>query len=96
MSHGLSELRVGGERPQVIVQRGEHLEPHSADSLPGTSSMYTRLTGWTVHSVRWCCTQSASSAFELGSSTTWPSTPAVPRPALISVTRRTLDNAFAR
>ena len=36
------------------------------------------------------------SAFSQPASTTRPSTPAVLRPALISVTRRTLNRAFAR
>ena len=57
---------------------------------------YTRLTGRGVHDPDRCCTQSASAAFWEASSAVLPSTPAVSRPALISVTRRTLIRAFAR
>ena len=58
--------------------------------------MYTRLTGRALNgSVVWC-TLSASLALASGVSTTSPSTPAVRRPALRSVTRRTLTSVFAR
>ena len=63
--------------------------------VPGFG-MNTRLTGRAVHEAARCCTQSASSALDCGSSTTFPSTPAVLRPALSSVTRRTLSSVFAR
>ena len=43
-----------------------------------------------------CCTLSASLALASGVSTTSPSTPAVRRPALRSVTRRTLKSVLAR
>jgi hypothetical protein len=58
--------------------------------------MNTRLTGRGVHAAQCRCAQPASSVLIWGSNTTLPSTPAVARPALISVTRRTLNNAFAR
>ena len=63
------------------------------------SSGCTRgLTGKALNgsvSVIWC-TLSASLALASGVSTTSPSTPAVRRPALRSVTRRTLISVFAR
>jgi len=58
--------------------------------------MYTRLTGWAAHGSVWCCSQSARSALSSGVSTTFLSTPAVMRPALSSVTRRTLTSVFDR
>jgi hypothetical protein len=58
--------------------------------------MNTRLTGRAVHSLERRCTQSASSALPGAVGTTLPSMPAVMRPALTSVTRRTLNWAFAR
>ena len=58
--------------------------------------MYTRLTGWALNGSVWCCTLSASCILASGVSTTSPSTPAVRRPALRSVTRRTLTSVFAR
>ena len=42
------------------------------------------------------CTQSARNAFPVAVTTTLPSTPAVLRPALSSLTRRTLNSALAR
>ena len=42
------------------------------------------------------CTRSANFILAFGVSTTSPSTPAVKRPALRSVTRRTLTSVFAR
>ena len=58
--------------------------------------MYTRLTGRACHGPELCCTQSARSDLTDESSTTIPSTPAVARPALTSVTRRTLSSVLAR
>lgn len=58
--------------------------------------MNTRLTGMAAHDEDPRCTQSASSALWDASSATLPSTPAVLRPALSSVTRRTLKSAFER
>src|ERR1035437_7713975 len=58
--------------------------------------IYTRLTGRACHGPVWRCTQSAISAFTDESSTTFPSTPAVLRPALSSGTRRTLTSVLAR
>src|SRR6266487_6320789 len=58
--------------------------------------MNTRRTGIGVHEPWWCCTQSARLALSWGVSATCPSTPAVRRPALTSVTRRTLSSVFAR
>jgi len=52
---------------------------------------YTRLTGHGDHGLARCCTQSANSTLSRALTTTLPSTPAVVRPALISVTRRTLN-----
>jgi hypothetical protein len=52
--------------------------------------MNTRLTGIGFHASDRRCTQSASSAFWEASSAVLPSIPAVSRPALTSVTRRTL------
>src|SRR5664279_4487471 len=57
---------------------------------------YTRLTGRACHGSVLCCTQSTSSILASGSDTTFPSTPAVLRPALRSVTRRTLTSVLAR
>ena len=54
------------------------------------------MTGRGFHAVAPCCSQSAMSAFSQPVSTTLPSTPAVLRPALSSVTRRTLSRAFDR
>ena len=58
--------------------------------------MYTRLTGSALNGSAFWCTLSASFALASGVSTTSPSTPAVMRPALRSVTRRTLKSVFAR
>jgi hypothetical protein len=63
--------------------------------LPGLG-MYTRLTGRALNGSAFCCTLPASFALASGVSTTSPSTPAVRRPALRSVTRRTLTSVFAR
>ena len=58
--------------------------------------MKTRLTGLGLHAAAPCWSQEAISIFSLPPSTILPSTPAVLRPALTSVTRRTLSRAFAR
>ena len=58
--------------------------------------MYTRLTGWALNGSMPCCIPPASWILASGLSTTSPSTPAVKRPALRSVTRRTLTSVFAR
>jgi hypothetical protein len=58
--------------------------------------MCTRLTGWALNGSTSCCTLSASFALAPGVSTTSPSTPAVKRPVLRSVARRTLTSVFAR
>ena len=58
--------------------------------------MYTRLTGRALNGSLFCCTLEAKSALALRVSTTSPSTPAVKRPALRSVTRRTLISVLAR
>jgi group II intron reverse transcriptase/maturase len=58
--------------------------------------IYTRLTGLALNGSAIWCTLSASLALASGVSTTSPSTPAVRRPALRSVTRRTLNSVFAR
>src|SRR5215211_3343768 len=58
--------------------------------------MNTRLTGLGFHGSARRCNQSPSSAFDCGSSAVLPSMPAVSRPALTSVTRRTLNSALAR
>src|ERR1035437_10057396 len=50
--------------------------------------MYTRLTGRATNGSELRCTRSAKSALASGVSTTSPSTPAVQRPALRSVTPR--------
>ena len=63
--------------------------------LPGLG-MYTRLTGWALNGSVFCCTLSASFSLASGVSTISPSTPAVRRPALRSVTLRTLISVFAR
>jgi hypothetical protein len=57
---------------------------------------YTRLTGRGDHAAAPCWTQVARSAFSWASKTTVRSTPAVLRPALASVTRRTLTRALLR
>ncbi|MDH6115616.1 hypothetical protein P3T34_007831 [Kitasatospora sp. MAP12-44] len=58
--------------------------------------MNTLLTGRAFHGAALCCIQSANSALPWGSSTTIPSMPAVLRPALTSVTRRTLMSVLER
>ena len=58
--------------------------------------MYTRLTGRALNGSVFWCTRSASLALACGVSTTSPSTPAVRRPALRSVTRRMLRSVLAR
>ena len=58
--------------------------------------IYTRLTGKALNGSACWCALSASLALASGVSTTSPSTPAVKRPALRSVTRRTLSSVFAR
>jgi hypothetical protein len=58
--------------------------------------MYTRLTGMALSGSVFCCTLSTSCILASGVSTTSPSTPAVRRPALRSVTRRTLSSVLAR
>ena len=58
--------------------------------------MYTRLTGSALNGSALCCTLSTSCILASGVSTTSPSTPAVRRPALRSVTRRTLISVLAR
>jgi hypothetical protein len=58
--------------------------------------MYTRLTGRALNGSAVWCTLAASFALASGVSTTSPSTPAVRRPALCSVTRRTLSSVLAR
>src|SRR6266498_334389 len=63
---------------------------------PSGFGTYTRLTGLGFHAAARCCIQSANSALPWGSSTTFPSMPAVLRPAFCSVTRRTLSSVLAR
>jgi hypothetical protein len=58
--------------------------------------MYTRLTGRALNSSAACSILSTNLALASGVSTTSPSTPAVMRPALRSVTRRTLTSVFER
>ena len=58
--------------------------------------MNTRLTGNGFHDAQCPGIQQASSALSFDLSTNSPSIPAVERPALICVTRRTLSRAFAR
>ncbi len=67
--------------------------PRRRPLLLGT---YTRLTGRGLHTAAPRCSQAAISAFSQPASTMRPSTPAVRRPALISVTRRTLTRALLR
>ena len=68
----------------------------SGRCLPPGFGMYTRLTGIALNGSVLCCTLSTSCILASGVSTTSPSTPAVRRPALRSVTRRTLTSVFAR
>src|SRR6516162_3009668 len=58
--------------------------------------MYTRLTGIALNGSVPCWILSTNCILASGVSTTSPSTPAVRRPALRSVTRRTLTSVFAR
>jgi len=58
--------------------------------------MYTRLTGWALNGSVFCWILSTSFSLASGVSTTSPSTPAVKRPALRSVTRRTLTSVLER
>jgi hypothetical protein len=64
--------------------------------FPFALGTYTRLTGLGVHDRDRFWAQLAHSAFGWEPITTLPSTPAVRRPALSSVTRRTLSSALAR
>lgn len=65
-------------------------------SLLPCLGMYTRLTGMALNGSAECCTLWASVSLASGESTTSPSTPAVRRPALRSVTRRTLTSVLER
>ena len=56
--------------------------------------MYTRRTGDGLHELRVACTCTATSARAWLVNATSPSTPAVPRPLLRCVTRRTLTSVF--
>jgi hypothetical protein len=58
--------------------------------------MYTRLTGMAVNGSKPCWILSAKRILASGLNTTSPSTPAVKRPALRSVTRRTLTSVLER
>ena len=58
--------------------------------------MYTRLTGRALNGSAPCWILSANCILASRVSTTSPSTPAVRRPALRSVTRRTLTSVLAR
>ena len=58
--------------------------------------MFTRLTGRALNGSAECSILSTNLALASGVSTTSPSTPAVRRPALRSVTRRTLKSVLAR
>src|SRR5215470_2797875 len=58
--------------------------------------MYTRLTARGFHDVMDWCTRTAICALASGVSATSPSIPAVTRPALRCVTRRTLTSVLAR
>ena len=68
----------------------------SGRCFPFAFSMYTRLTGRAVGAASWWRNRSARAAFPGAVTTTTLSTPAVWRPALSSVTRRTLESALAR
>ena len=57
--------------------------------------MYTRLTGLGTQESAWCCTRLANKALPGAVTTTSWSMPAVLRPVLSSVTRRTLMRALA-
>jgi hypothetical protein len=63
--------------------------------LPGLG-MNTRLTGMALNASAGSCTLLTSSALAFGVSATSPSTPAVRRPALRSVTLRTLNSVLER
>src|SRR6266545_4463240 len=83
-----------------VARASRHLSaitgiPRPRRRPPGFGT-YTRLTGLGIHAAARCCTQSANSALPWGSSTTFPSMPAVLRPAFCSVTRRTLSSVLAR
>jgi hypothetical protein len=66
----------------------------SGRCLPPGLGMNTRLAGSALNGSRECATLSTSSSLAFGVSTTSPSTPAVRRPALRSVTLRTLSSVF--
>ena len=68
----------------------------SGRCFPLALGIYTRLTGRAAHGSARRCAQSARSALASGVSATSPSMPAVMRPALSSVTRRTLTSVFDR
>ena len=68
----------------------------SGRCFPFALATYTRLTGLGAHWPLWICTEAAKKAFPGAVTTTAPSTPAVLRPALSPVTRRTLNRALAR
>lgn len=64
--------------------------------LPSAFGMYTRRTGRASQGCDMDCTHAANSARAVEVNTTCPSTPAVARPALRCVTRRTLTSVLAR
>ena len=68
----------------------------SGRCLPPGLGMNTRLTASALNGSRERSTLATNSVLAFGVSTTSPSTPAVRRPALRSVTRRTLTRAFDR
>jgi hypothetical protein len=72
-----------------------HGDPSGRCPFGTRLGMYTRLTGMALNASAGSCTLETSSALAFGVSTTSPSTPAVRRPALRSVTRRTLISVLA-
>ncbi len=83
--------------PRVLAARGQRSPGiPSGRCFPLALGINTRLTGRAACGSVWCCSHPARSALSSGVSTTFLSTPAVMRPALISVTRRTLTSVFDR
>lgn len=96
---GYDRVMTAPAGAKTVGLRSEPCFPFGIPSgrrFPFLFGTYARLTGLGLHGAEWCCIQSASSALDWGSSAVLPSMPAVLRPALTSVTRRTLISVLAR
>ncbi len=92
-------LPLGLQRvqPRVLGARGRgSLGSRAGAALPPGLGMNTRLTGIGLNTSAGSCTLETNCSLASSVSTTSPSTPAVKRPLLRSVTRRTLTSVFDR